>query len=104
MPKHLHPGLQDPELLQQVVPVGAPVAAICHAIWMLVEADAVRDRTLTSWPSLKTDITNAGGSWVDERNVVDGNLITSRNPDDLDAFCAKIIEEFAEGKHQEQHA
>ena len=71
---------------------GKPVAAICHAPWTLVEADVVRDRTLTSWPSLRTDLRNAGATWVDERNVVDGNLITSRNPDDLPAFIAALLE------------
>ena len=69
------------------------VAAICHAPWLLVEADAVEGRTLTSWPSVKTDIENAGGDWVDEEVVVDDNIITSRSPKDLDAFTAKIIEE-----------
>jgi protease I len=81
---------------------GTPVAAICHAPWTLVEADVVRDRKLTSWPSLQTDIRNAGGSWVDEEVRVDGGLVTSRKPDDLDAFCAKAIEEFAEGRHARQ--
>jgi len=83
---------------------GKPVAAICHGPWMLVEADVVESRTLTSWPSLKTDIRNAGGNWVDEEVVVDEGLVTSRKPDDLKAFCAKAIEEFAEGRHAEQHA
>lgn len=81
---------------------GKPVAAICHGPWMLVEADVVESRTLTSWPSLKTDIRNAGGNWVDEECVVDNGLVTSRKPDDLKAFCAKAIEEFAEGPHPEQ--
>src|SRR2546423_8290741 len=72
-----------------------PVAAICHAPWMLVEANAVAGRTLTSWPSLKTDIRNAGGDWVDEAVRVDDQLITSRKPDDLPQFCAAIIQEFA---------
>ena len=74
------------------------VAAICHAPWLLVEADAVEGRTLTSWPSVKTDIENAGGDWVDEEVVVDDNIITSRSPKDLDAFVAKIIEEFEQSE------
>jgi protease I len=78
---------------------GKPVAAICHAPWLLVEAGVVRGRTLTSWPSLQTDIRNAGGNWV---VVVDQGLVTSRKPDDIPAFNAKMIEEFAEGKHAEQ--
>jgi protease I len=81
---------------------GKPVAAICHAPWTLVEAGVVDGRTLTSWPSLKTDITNAGGEWVDEEVHVDSGLVTSRKPDDLDAFCAKTVEEIAEGVHAEQ--
>jgi protease I len=81
-----------------------PVAAICHGPWLLVEANVVDGRTLTSWPSLKTDIENAGGTWVDEEVHVDQGLVTSRNPDDLPAFCSKAIEEFAEGKHELQTA
>jgi protease I len=81
-----------------------PVAAICHGPWTLVEADVVEGRMLTSWPSVKTDIKNAGGTWVDREVVVDEGLVTSRKPDDLPAFCAKAVEEFAEGKHAGQRA
>ncbi len=79
-----------------------PVAAICHGPWTLIEADVVRGRKMTSWPSLRTDLTNAGAEWVDESCVCDEGLVTSRNPDDLPAFCDKAIEEFAEGKHASQ--
>jgi deglycase len=79
-----------------------PVAAICHAPWTLVEADVVRGRRLTSWPSLQTDLRNAGAEWVDQEIVVDGGLVTSRKPDDLPAFCGKLVEEIAEGKHRAQ--
>lgn len=81
-----------------------PVAAICHAPWTLVEADVLKGRKLTSWSSLRTDIQNAGGNWVDQEVVVDQGLVTSRKPDDLEAFCSKAIEEFAEGKHDRQRA
>src|SRR3954470_13182818 len=86
--------------VQAFVDAGKPIAAICHAPWTLVEADAVKGRTLTSFPSIKTDIENAGGTWVDEEVHVDQGLVTSRKPDDLEAFNAKMIEEFAEGEHQ----
>jgi protease I len=79
---------------------GKPVAAICHAPWTLIEADVVRGRTLTSWPSLQTDLRNAGARWVDKEVVVDEGLVTSRKPDDLKAFTAKMVEEFAEGPHE----
>jgi protease I len=81
---------------------GKPVAAICHAPWVLVEAGVARDRRLTSWPTLRTDIRNAGGNWVDEQVVVDSGLVTSRMPDDIPAFNEKMIEEFCEGEHEEQ--
>jgi deglycase len=83
---------------------GKPVAVICHGPWTLVEGDLVRGRTLTSWPSLKTDIVNAGGDWVDREVHVDGGLVTSRKPADLPAFCAMLVAEFAEGPHARQTA
>jgi protease I len=81
---------------------GKPVGAICHGPWTLVEADVVRGRTITSWPSLQTDIRNAGGTWVDEEVHVDAGLVTSRKPDDIPAFNAKLLEELAEGEHAAQ--
>ena len=105
-------GVQNPDALRieskavdfvrAFVTSGLPVAAICHGPWTLVEADAVRGRTVTSWPSLKTDITNAGGNWVDVEVHCDQGIVTSRKPDDLPAFCAKAIEEFAEGRHSQR--
>jgi protease I len=90
--------------VQKIFSAGKPVGVICHGPWTLVEANLVRDRKLTSWPSLQTDIRNAGGEWVDEEVVVDQGLVSSRKPDDLPAFCAKIVEEFAEGRHEVAHA
>jgi protease I len=83
---------------------GKPVAAICHAPWLLVEADAVRGRSVTSYKSVRTDVINAGGKWVDKEVVVDGGIITSRSPDDLPAFVAKIKEEVEEGRHAQRRA
>jgi protease I len=83
---------------------GKPIAAICHGPWMLVEADIVRARTVTSWPSIKTDITNAGGNWVDDEVVTDKGLVTSRKPDDIPAFNQKFIEEIMEGGHSQRKA
>jgi len=86
------------EFVKHFIDARKPVAAICHGPWMLVEAGAVRGRTLTSWPSLQTDIRNAGGNWVDEEVVTDRGIVTSRKPDDIRAFNKKMIEEFAEGE------
>jgi len=92
------------EFVRSFFEAGKPVAAICHAPWLLVEADVVDGRTLTSWPSLETDIRNAGGDWVDRDVVTDHGLVTSRKPDDLPAFNRKMLEEFAEGVHEAQAA
>ncbi|MGE5858714.1 MAG: type 1 glutamine amidotransferase domain-containing protein [Solirubrobacterales bacterium] len=90
------------QLVRDFFEQGKPVGVICHGPWMLVEAGVVRGRRLTSWPSLQTDIRNAGGEWVDEEVVVDNGLVTSRKPDDLPAFTKKIVEEFCEGRHEQQ--
>jgi protease I len=102
-------GVKNPDTLRQderavrfvraIHDAGKPIAAICHAPWMLVEADVVRGRRLASYPSLKTDIRNAGGEWVDEEVVTDQGIVTSRTPKDIPAFNAKMLEEFAEGTH-----
>jgi protease I len=92
------------EFTRQFFEQGKPVGVICHGPWMLVEAGVVRGRKVTSWPSLRTDIQNAGGNWVDQEVVVDEGLVTSRKPDDLPAFNEKIVEEFCEGRHEQQAA
>ncbi|HSG48649.1 MAG TPA: DJ-1/PfpI family protein, partial [Longimicrobiales bacterium] len=83
---------------------GKPVAAICHAPWLLAEADVLKGRTVTSYPSIRTDLENAGAHWVDQEVVVDQGLVTSRSPDDLPAFLDKMLEEIAEGRHAGQTA
>jgi len=92
------------EFTRQFFEQGKPVGVICHGPWMLIEAGVVRGRKVTSWPSLRTDIRNAGGEWVDQEVVVEQGLVTSRKPADLPAFNEKIVEEFAEGRHEEQAA
>jgi protease I len=92
------------EFVRRFFADGKPVAAICHAPWVLIDAGLVKGRTLTSWPAIKTDVKNAGGDWVDREVVVDHGLVTSRRPDDIPAFNAKMIEEFSEGIHAEQAA
>ncbi|HEY8508756.1 MAG TPA: type 1 glutamine amidotransferase domain-containing protein [Steroidobacteraceae bacterium] len=88
------------QFVREFVQAGKPVAAICHGPWLLVEADVVRGRRVTSWPSIRTDLKNAGAEWVDEPVVVDNGLVTSRKPDDLPHFNRKMLEEIAEGRHQ----
>jgi protease I len=83
---------------------GKPVGVICHGAWTLIDAGVAKGRTLTSWPTLRTDLTNAGANWVDEEVHVDQGLVTSRKPDDLPAFCKKLVEELAEGRHEGQMA
>jgi protease I len=87
------------DFVRAFVTSGKPIAAICHGPWTLIDAGGVEGRRMTSWPSLRADLTNAGAQWLDEEVVTDQGLVTSRKPDDLDAFCRKMIEEFAEGRH-----
>ena len=86
--------------VRSFVEAGKPIAAICHGPWTLIDAGGVEGRRLTSWPSLRADLTNAGAQWLDQEVVTDQGLVTSRRPDDLDAFCRKMIEEFAEGRYE----
>ena len=107
-------GVRNPDQLRMIpetvsfidgfINADKPVAAICHAPWTLIEANAVSGKTMTSWPSVKTDLENAGANWVDREVVVDNGLVTSRKPDDIPAFNEKMIEEFAEGRHQKRSA
>ena len=92
------------DFIKSFFDAGKPVAVICHGPWTLIEADVVRGRTITSWPSIKTDLINAGAEWVDEEVVVDNGLVSSRKPDDIPAFNKKMIEEFTEGIHRGQKA
>jgi protease I len=101
-PDNLRADKDAVRFLREFFAAGKPVGAICHAPWMLIEADVVDGRKVTSFPSLQTDIRNAGGNWVDEEVVVDSGLVTSRKPDDIPAFNSKIVEEFAEGVHEGQ--
>jgi protease I len=103
-PDHLRMEPAAVQFVKSFFDSGKPVGAICHGPWLLVEADVVRGRKLTSWPSLRTDIRNAGGEWSDQEVVTDHGLVTSRKPADIPAFNSKIIEEFAEGKHSPQQA
>jgi len=98
-PDKLRINAQAVQFVKAFADHGKPIAAICHGPWTLIEAGAVKGRTLTSWPSLKTDLQNAGAIWVDQECVVDSGLVTSRKPDDIPAFNRKAIEEFAEGRH-----
>ena len=91
------------EFVKSFARTGKPIAAICHAPWILIEAGVAKGHTVTSWPSLKTDLMNAGATWVDKEVVMDSGLVTSRKPDDIPAFNAKMIEEFVEGVHIQQH-
>jgi protease I len=103
-PDQLRQDKKAVDFVRHFFEAGKPVAAICHGPWLLVEAGVIQGRTLTSWPSLKTDIRNAGGDWVDRQVISDEGLVTSRKPEDIPAFNAKMIEEFAEGVHEGQRA
>jgi deglycase len=101
-PDHLRMNKKAVQFVKSFFEAGKPVAAICHGPWLLVEADVVRGRSVTSWPSLQTDLRNAGADWVDREVMTDEGLVTSRKPDDIPAFSRKMIEEFAEGIHAGQ--
>jgi protease I len=99
-PDHLRQDKQAVQFVKQMYNAGKPIAAICHGPWLLVEADVVRNRSVTSWPSLQTDLRNAGADWSDQEVVTDMGLVTSRKPDDIPAFNKKMLEEFSEGSHE----
>jgi protease I len=101
-PDQLRTDTDAVQFVRSFFEAGKPVGAICHGPWTLINADVVDGRTLTSWPSLQADLRNAGAEWVDEEVHVDRGLVSSRKPDDLDAFNAKLVEELAEGVHEEQ--
>jgi len=101
-PDHLRMNKKAVQFVKSFFEAGKPVAAICHWPWLLVEADVVRGRSVTSWPSLQTDLRNAGADWVDREVMTDEGLVTSRKPDDIPAFSKKMIEEFGEGIHEGQ--
>jgi protease I len=103
-PDKLRTSKQAVQFARNFFDQGKPVAAICHGPWLLVEANVVNGRKVTSYPSIQTDLKNAGANWVDQEVVVDHGLVTSRKPDDLPAFNRKLVEEIAEGQHQRQHA
>jgi protease I len=103
-PDQLRSDAHAVQFVRRIAEAGKPIGVICHGPWTLIEAGVLRGRTLTSWPSLKTDIRNAGATWVDEEVHVDAGLVSSRKPDDLPAFCAKVVEELAEGVHASRAA
>jgi len=103
-PDKLRTNQQAVQFVRSFFEQGKPVASICHGPWILAEADVIKGRKLTSYPSIKTDLKNAGGNWVDQEVVVDQGLVTSRSPDDLPAFNQKMVEEIAEGQHERQRA
>ena len=103
-PDHLRTNPKAVEFVKDFATSGKPIAVICHGPWTLVEAGVVRGLRMTSWPSLRTDLINAGADWADEEVIVDRGIVSSRKPDDLPAFNRKMIEEFAEGRHQQRKA